>query len=93
MEALRCLKRRLSDVVYRQLVADAERADAAAQATAEAHTDEDLGVDPGGQAGATTTSSATGNYPITGSSEKSLPGATSNILNPTTRKRKTPALT
>ena len=26
MEALRCLKRRLSDVVYRQLVADAERA-------------------------------------------------------------------
>ena len=25
MEALRCLKRRLSDVVYRQLVADAER--------------------------------------------------------------------
>ena len=27
MEALRCLKRRLSDVVYRQLVADAARAD------------------------------------------------------------------
>ena len=25
MEALRCLKRRLSDVVYRQLVADAQR--------------------------------------------------------------------
>lgn len=28
MEALRCLKRRLSDVVYRQLVADAEAANA-----------------------------------------------------------------
>jgi hypothetical protein len=28
MEALRCLKRRLSDVVYRQLVADAERSHA-----------------------------------------------------------------
>ena len=29
MEALRCLKRRLSDVVYRQLVADAQRTSAA----------------------------------------------------------------
>jgi hypothetical protein len=26
MEAMRCLKRRISDAVYRQLVADAERA-------------------------------------------------------------------
>jgi hypothetical protein len=26
LEAMRCLKRRLSDVVYRQLIADAERA-------------------------------------------------------------------
>ena len=30
MEAMRCLKRRISDAVYRQLVADADRADAKA---------------------------------------------------------------
>jgi hypothetical protein len=44
-EALRCLKRRLSDAVYRRLIADA----AAAQATS-----------PGGHQGATTSSSAAG---------------------------------
>jgi transposase len=42
MEAPRCLKRRLSDVIYRQLVRDAH---AAARAIAEA--------DPGGHCGAT----------------------------------------
>jgi len=46
MEAMRCLKRRLSDVIYRQLVADAERA--ARDESAEA------GVPgPGGHCGAT----------------------------------------
>jgi transposase len=44
-EALRCLKRRISDVVYRQLLADAER-----QAKA----------GPGGQTGTTLQSSVTG---------------------------------
>jgi transposase len=58
MEALRCLKRRLSDVVYRQLVADAR-----------AHE-----TGPGGHAGATTESSAANLNPMTGSSDKSLPG-------------------
>jgi transposase len=54
LEALRCLRRRLSDVVYRQLVADAEKADQAGQAEA----------GPGGQRGATTTqSSAAGPTP------------------------------
>jgi hypothetical protein len=43
MEALRCLKRRLSDVVFRQLVADANRPQEAS---------------PGGHSGATTKSSA-----------------------------------
>ncbi len=57
-EALRCLKRRLSDVVYRQLVADAAR-----RATS-----------PGGHPGATTESSAPGSTPTAGSSDKSLPG-------------------
>jgi transposase len=58
MEAMRCLKRRLSDVVYRAMVNDA----AAAM------------TGPGGHPGATTTSSATGSHPDTGSSNKSLPG-------------------
>jgi transposase len=57
-EALRCLKRRLSDVIYRQLVTDAAR-----RATS-----------PGGHAGATTESSAPGSTPTAGSLDKSLPG-------------------
>jgi transposase len=61
MEAMRCLKRRLSDVVYRAMVNDA----AAAM------------TGPGGHPGATTTSSATGSHPDTGSSNKSLPGPAS----------------
>jgi transposase len=46
-EALRCLKRRLSDVVYRQLVSDAAR----------------LGAGPGGHPGATPISSAASSNP------------------------------
>jgi transposase len=58
-EALRCLKRRISDVVYRQLVADADRqADAG----------------PGGQTGTTLQSSVTGPTPTTGTSDKPQPG-------------------
>jgi len=59
MEAMRALKRRLSDIVYRQMVDDA----VAAAATG-----------PGGHRGTTTDSSVTGSHPHTGSSEKSLPG-------------------
>ncbi len=58
MEAMRCLKRRLSDIVYRAMVDDA----AAAM------------TGPGGHSGATKESSATGSHPHTGSSDKSLPG-------------------
>jgi len=57
-EALRCLKRRLSDVVYRCLIRDA---------------DQQNGAGPGGHQGATTNSSAAGSTPTTGSSDKSLP--------------------
>lgn len=46
-EALRCIKRRLSDVVYRQLIRDAAR----------------LGADPGGHSGATPISSAASSNP------------------------------
>jgi transposase len=58
MEALRALKRRLSDVVYRQMVADAKR----------------LRTGPGGHAGATLTSSAADPIPMIDTSDKSLPG-------------------
>jgi transposase len=59
MEAMRCLKRRLSDLVYRQLVADALRPTA---------------TGPGGHPGNDSNSSMAGFHPDTGSSEKSLPG-------------------
>ena len=59
MEALRCLKRRLSDVVYRQLVAD---------------TTPTVEASPGGHPGATLQSSATSPTPTAGTSEQSQPG-------------------
>jgi transposase len=58
MEAMRCLKRRLSNVVYQQMVNDA-KADR---------------TGPGGHSGASLQSSAAGSIPTTGTSEKSLPG-------------------
>ena len=58
-EAMRCLKRRLADHVWRIMIAD-ERGTARA-------------ASPGGQPGATLTSSAAGSTPTTSSSDKSLP--------------------
>ncbi len=55
--ALRCLKRRLSDAVYRTLIADAERKAAG----------------PGGHLGAATKSSAADRSPMISTSDKSLP--------------------
>src|SRR5688572_26988472 len=57
MEALRCLKRRISDAIYRQLVTDV-------QLVAEAH----LEAGPGGHRGASHDSSAAGSRPHTGTS-------------------------
>ena len=59
MEALRCLKRRLSDAVFRQLTADAKAQQEAG---------------PGGHTGATIESSAASPTPAADSSDKSLPG-------------------
>jgi transposase len=59
MEAMRALKRRLSDIVYRQMVNDATAAMAAG---------------PGGHQGTSTNSSVTSSHPDAGSSEQSLPG-------------------
>jgi hypothetical protein len=57
MEAMRALKRRLSDIVYRQMAADAKR----------------LRTGPGGHLGATLTSSAADPNPKIDTSDKSLP--------------------
>ena len=75
LEALRCLRRRLSDVVYRQLVADA---------TAKDDQNGRDGAGPGGHSGATLTSSAADLPPVVDSSDKPLPGpAPANLLAPT----------
>src|SRR5205814_6847417 len=62
MEAMRCLKRRLSDVVYRQMVNDANRTQ----------------TGPGGHPGATLQSSAVDPIPMINTSEQSLPGPADN---------------
>jgi transposase len=65
MEAMRALKRRLSDIVYRQMVND---------------TTATMGTGSGGHQGTSTNSSVTGSHPHTGSSEKSLPEPADNKL-------------
>ena len=72
MEALRCLKRRISDVIYRQLVAD--------QTTREAG--------PGGHCGATQESSAADLPPHIGTSDQPLPGPADATLRATPGPRK-----
>ena len=72
LEAIRCLKRRISDAIYRQLVADA----AAAQL-------EGMDAGPGGQRGASQESSAAGSHPHTGTSDQPLPGPAQPTLRPT----------
>ena len=57
--ALRCLKRRLSDRLFHQLVEDQKRRQAAS---------------PGGHSGAATKSSAADRSPLISTSDKSLPG-------------------
>jgi len=80
MEAMRCLRRRLSDVVYRQLVADAGlRIGHPAEAG------------PGGHSGATMSSSATDPTPDIGSSDKPQPGPAHTTLPSQASTRKTPS--
>jgi hypothetical protein len=67
MEAIRCLKRRLSDVVYRQLAADAQHPEQAG---------------PGGHPGASVTSSAADPPPDIGTSDQPQPGPASPTLPP-----------
>ena len=58
-EAMRCVKRRLSNIVYQQMLNDAVRT---------------TRTSPGGQQGNDSDSSATGSHPNAGSSDKPLPG-------------------
>jgi transposase len=66
MEAMRALKRRLSDIACRQMITDARAAR----------------TGPGGHLGAATGSSAAGLHPSAGTSEKSLPGPATDDLTP-----------
>jgi transposase len=75
MEAMRALRRRISDAVYRQLARDArERAGQAG---------------PGGHSGASMSSSAADLTPVIGSSDQPLPGPASPTLPPATNGGKT----
>ena len=66
MEAMRCVKRRLSDIVYQQMLRDAL----------------DPRTSPGGQQGNDSDSSVTGSHPDAGSSDKPLPGPARNEPKP-----------
>jgi transposase len=91
MEAMRCLKRRISDAVYRQLLADANATALEAEdETAEQQT-EDVGTGPGGHCGATQESSAVDLPPHIDTSDQPLPGPAKPTLQPAKRTRKTTA--
>ena len=77
-EAMRCLKRRISDALYRQLRTDAK---SAAATTVKAG--------PGGRRGASHKSSAAGFHPHTGTSDQPLPGPAPTTLPAPTSTRKT----
>lgn len=82
MEALRCLKRRLSDVVYRHLVADAT--------TLSSDPDEQIGASPGGHVGAALQSSAVDSHPNIDTSDQPLPGPATTTLPALAASRKIP---
>ena len=98
MEALRCLKRRISDAIYRQLLADARAQSTAGQAAAgetagpdttaptmaagENHVATAEGAGPGGHRGATQESSAADLPPHIDTSDQPLHGPASPTLQP-----------
>jgi hypothetical protein len=69
LEAIRCLKRRISDAIYRQLLEDAQRA-----------VIKDVGTGPGGHCGATLQSSAVDLLPLIDTSDQPLPGPAEKTL-------------
>ena len=82
LEALRCLKRRISDAIYRQMLADAERAQRITGA-------DPVGTGPGGHCGASQESSAVDLPPHIDTSDQPLPGPANPTLQPTQPARKT----
>ena len=78
LEAIRCLKRRISDAIYRQLLADSQP-DAG----------QDAGTGPGGHCGATLQSSAVDLPPHIDTSDQPLPGPANQTLQPASPHRKT----
>ena len=81
LEAVRCLKRRISDAIYHQLLADQQPLDTLEQ---------DAG--PGRQCGASQESSAAGSHPHTSTSDQPLPGPAPRTLPAATIDRKRPPL-
>ncbi len=79
MEAIRCLKRRISDAVYRQLLADARTAE-----------DTAIQTGPGGHCGASQQSSAVDLPPHIDTSDQPLPGPANPTLQLSTPTRKHP---
>jgi transposase len=73
-EAMRCLKRRISDALYRRLRDDANMG---------------VNAGPGGHRGASHKSSAAGSHPHTGTSDQPLPGPAPTTLPAATTTRKT----
>ena len=80
MEAMRCLKRRISDSIYRQLIADQQRPGATQR-----------GAGPGGHCGASQESSAVDLPPPIDTSDQPLPGPAHPTL-PGTQPHANPAL-
>ena len=77
LEAIRCLKRRISDAIFRQLVVDATTRL------------EDGEAGPGGHRGASHISSAAGFHPHTDTLDQPLPGPAPTTLPPPPTPRKT----
>jgi len=78
LEALRCLKRRISDALYHQLLADHQRAAGG-----------ERGAGPGGHCGATQESSAVDLPPHIDTSDQPPPGPAKPTLRPAPTSRKT----
>src|SRR4051794_13714429 len=84
MEAMRCLKRRISDAVYRRLLADPKRAAIAAVEDSE-------GAGPEGHGGPSLISSAADSHPLIDTSDQPLPGPAPTTLRGTSRPGKSQA--
>ena len=86
---MRCLKRRISDAVYRQLLADAQAAATAAEIDESDQSRTEAGTVPGGHSGASHESSAVDLPPHIDTSDQPLPGPANPTLQRAKRPRKT----